>query len=177
MDAVLRLQWMPLTLVFLVAGVSKLRNPASTASILRAFKLARGGLASALAWVLGIAEVAVALTIALTPPRVGGGVALATLLLMTAVLVRQLAAGRRLDCGCLGGGLPAVISWWTVARNALISIPAFLLLSTTATTFPPADAALPAAMIVSVETCALFLVAAALSMQSMVSVRSTGAAS
>ncbi len=177
MDAVLRFQWVPLTLVFLVAGVAKLRNPASTASILRAFKLARGALASTLAWVLGIGEVAVAITIALAPPRVAGGVALAALLLMTAVVVRQLAAGKRLDCGCLGGGLPAVISWWTLARNAFISIPAFLLLSAPATTFPPPETAVPAALIVSVETCALFLVIAALSMQSLVSVRSMGAAS
>lgn len=172
MDAFLQLQNIPLALVFAVAGVSKLRNPASTASILRAFKLVPVRFAATSAWALAFGELLAAAAIAALPPQLGGALALVVLSGMTTVLTTQLVKGNHMDCGCLGGGLPAVISWWTVARNVFLSLPAFLLLSAPSGSLPPSATAVPALMIVSLETCALFLVAAALSMQSVISVRS-----
>ena len=172
MDEILRLQGIPLALLFAVAGTSKLRNTASTASILKAFRLVDRRFARPMAVALGVGELTLAACVLVLPPAWAGGLALGALGAMTVVLVRQLQRGIRMDCGCLGGGLPAVVSWWTVLRNAFLSLPAFLLVTAPSLELSrDADVLVPAMTIVSLETCALFVIAAALSMQSVISGR------
>lgn len=171
MDAVLRLQSVPLALVFATAGFAKISHPRDTAAVLRAFRLAAGKAALPRAIALAIGELMLSVAILVLPPRIAGTVALLVLAAVTAFVIRQLVAGVKMDCGCFGGGLPSVISWSTVARNAVVSIPAFLLLSVPTTALPPRGELVPALSIVGLETCALFLIAAALGMQSVVAAR------
>jgi hypothetical protein len=173
MDAVLRLQSVPLALVFAIAGLSKLPHPKETAAVLRAFRVASGASAVPMAIGLAAGEILLAGAILVAPPRVAGGLALLVLAAVTLVVIRQLLAGAQMDCGCFGAGLPSVISWGTVARNAVVSIPAFLLLSVRSSALPADGELLPALSMVGLETCGIFLIAAALSMQSVISARST----
>jgi Methylamine utilisation protein MauE len=172
MDAVLRLQSVPLALVFAIAGLSKLPRPRETASVLRAFRVSSGPAAVPLAVGLAVGEILLAVALLVAPPRYAGALALAVLGVVTAVVIRQLRAGVQMDCGCFGAGLPSVISWATVARNAVVSIPAFFLLSVPSSALPSNGELLPALSIVGLETCGIFLIAAALSMQSVVAARS-----
>jgi hypothetical protein len=170
-DAILRLQSIPLVMVFAIAGLSKISHPRDTAAVLRAFRLAGGKNALPRATALAIGELVLAIAILVLPPRLAGIASLVVLAGVTLFVVRQLVAGVKMDCGCFGGGLPSVISWSTVARNAVVSIPAFLLLSVRTTALPPAEELIPALSIVGLETCAIFLVAAALGLQSVVAAR------
>jgi methylamine utilization protein MauE len=170
-DAVLRLQSIPIALVFAIAGLSKISHPRDTAAVLRAFRLAAGSAAVPRAFALAVAELLLAGALLVLPPRIAGALALVVLAGVTTFVVRQLASGVKMDCGCFGGGLPSVISWATVARNAVVSIPAFLLLSVPTSDLPPRHELVPALSLVGLETCALFLIAAALGMQSVVAAR------
>jgi hypothetical protein len=171
MDSILRLQSIPLAVVFGLAGVLKLSSPKVTAAVLRAFRLAQGGAALPRAIALAVGELLLSVAILLLSPRYAGGLALVVVAGVTVAVIRQLRLGVKMDCGCFGGGLPSVISWSTVARNAVVSIPAFLLLSVPSAAPPPGDELIPALSIVGLETCAIFLVTAALGMQSVVAAR------
>jgi hypothetical protein len=111
-----------LATVFAVAAVGKVRQPAATREMLRAF----GG-PPRLAPLLVAGEVA-AVVLLLTVPVAGAALALALLGLFSAAIGRQLRAGRRPTCACFGALGAAPVSARTLGRNAAIAVPAVVLL-------------------------------------------------
>jgi hypothetical protein len=166
---VLELQALPLAIVFTVSATSKFIHPRETANTLGAYRLARGQWALSLALALGTAEVLVALGILLLRPNLAAVLALATLAGLTAFVVVNLLRGIRLTCGCFGRGFPSVLSWRIVARNGFLSLPALLLLAAPSSWLDSVDThpLVPFLTIASLETCAFFLLAAALSTSSI----------
>lgn len=78
-----------------------------------------GALADALSWALPVAEAALAIGL-VSPARAWvAWVAAAWLVMYALAMAWQLIQGRRLDCGC--GGAPLQVSWWLVARNAVLA--------------------------------------------------------
>jgi hypothetical protein len=72
-----------------------------------------------LAWALPLFEAALAVAL-LTPWRSVAALPAAVLLATYGLAMAwHLARGHRLDCGC--GGEPMAVSWWLVARNALLA--------------------------------------------------------
>jgi hypothetical protein len=61
--------------------------------------------------------------------RIGAGVALATLAVFSAVVARELAAGREFRCGCFGAASAGPAGKPILARNAVLALPALLLLA------------------------------------------------
>jgi uncharacterized membrane protein YphA (DoxX/SURF4 family) len=108
-----------LALVFIVAGVAKLRSPVDTRRALGALGLPRPD-------VLGVAvpvvELATALLLLLDPVT-GGASAVALLAAFTTLLVGRLRAGHTEGCGCFGAWSTRPLSWADVVRNlSLIAI-------------------------------------------------------
>lgn len=107
-------------LVFLVAGLRKLREADATASTLRGFGVPAalaGGIAPVLPW----AELTVVVLL-LAPglATLGAGLALLLLVGFSAAIVAALLRGKRPACNCFGQAPDKPISWWTAARNALL---------------------------------------------------------
>jgi len=166
--ALLGLQALPLAAVFFVSGISKLSRLEETATTIRGYGLIEAKFAWAAAFLLGTVEVAIAVTVLASPPRLAASVAVAVLLGFTSVLVVLLARGVRLDCGCFGRSLPSVVSWWTVARNGFVAWPAVLLFRAPQPWHATvASSPVPSLIIASTETCALFLIAAGLGLNSI----------
>ena len=106
-------------MVFVVAGIAKLRSPDNTRRALGALGLPRPD-------VLGVAvpvvELATALLLVLDPVT-GGVSAVALLAAFTTLLVGRLRAGRTEGCGCFGAWSTRTLSWRDVVRNlALMGI-------------------------------------------------------
>lgn len=109
-----------LCLVFMVAGLRKLRQAGETASTLRSFGIP-AALAGRIAPVLPWTELAV-VALLLVPglATLGAGLALLLLVGFSAVIVAALLRGERPACNCFGQAPDKPISWWTAARNALL---------------------------------------------------------
>ncbi len=120
MDVMLALAAAVVWLVFLVAGLRKLRQASATASTLRGFGVP-AALAGSMAPVLPWAELAVAVLL-LVPglATLGAGLALLLLVGFSAAIVAALLRGKRPACNCFGQAPDKPISWWTAARNALL---------------------------------------------------------
>lgn len=120
MDLTVALAAAAVWLVFLVAGLRKLREAGATASSLRAFGLpdkAAGTLAPLLPWV----ELAVVVLMLVPGLAVlGAGLALLLLAVFTLALVSALLRGKRPACNCFGQAPDKPISWWTAARNGVL---------------------------------------------------------
>jgi hypothetical protein len=71
-----------------------------------------------------IAEIASAVGIAIPATRVdGAALLLALIVIFSAAVAINLLRGRvYIDCGCFGPALRQKISWWIVARNAMLAI-------------------------------------------------------
>jgi uncharacterized membrane protein YphA (DoxX/SURF4 family)/thiol-disulfide isomerase/thioredoxin len=110
-----------LAAVFLLAGVSKLKDRAGSNNAFTDFGLPRA-LARPFGFVLSIAEILVAL--ALIPVDLawyGACGALALLIVFVIGISINLARGRRPDCNCFGQLHSAPIGWPTLARNAILA--------------------------------------------------------
>jgi hypothetical protein len=105
-------------LVLLHAALSKLGARAQFQGHLVAYGVP-SALIPALAWALPLAEAAAALAL-VTPWRPAAAAGAAALWsVYGAVMGWHVARGRVLDCGC--GGEPLAVSWWLVARNAMLA--------------------------------------------------------
>ena len=111
---------------FLAALASKLRDPEGFTAAIRGFKLVAPQRVQPLARLLTAAEVvtvALALAAYLPAATVAArlGLVLAGVLLLgyTAALVTVRVRGMRVACHCFGAS-PAHVSWYDVARNALL---------------------------------------------------------
>lgn len=113
-----------LSVVFLVAGSSKLRFPGFKRIVEAAGIPAKhaGGVATALPRL----EIACALLLALgIAVRDVSVLTLAVLVAFTAVVALNLGRGASFDCGCFGS-LSAPIGWSTVGRNVVLALAALL---------------------------------------------------
>jgi peroxiredoxin len=109
-----------LAVVFALAGIAKLGDPAGTGQMLRAFGLPRAA-TGAFARLLPLVELAVA--IALVPSVSGqwGALAAAVLLVgFTAAIVVNLMLGRKPECRCFGQVASAPIGPATLVRNVVL---------------------------------------------------------
>ena len=107
--------------VFAVAGLAKLADRAGTRRAVADFG-APGRLASPLALLLPLAELAVA--VALIPKSAawwGAVGALALLVIFIGAIAANLARGRKPDCRCFGQVQSSPVGWRTVARNAVLA--------------------------------------------------------
>ncbi len=101
-------------LVFTVAAVAKIRRPATA-------ELRRLGLPAPhlLAAALPAGELLlVALIVA--SPRMGSAAAMVVLAVFTRVLIRAVADGLDLSCGCFGSAGNRPVTWATVGRNGVL---------------------------------------------------------
>ena len=113
-----------LALVFAVAGVAKLADRAGSRQAVVDF-----GVPAALAAPLGIlvplAELAVAAALVPTTTAWWGAVGVLVLLLLFAAAIgANLARGRKPNCRCFGQVHSAPAGWSTLARNAVLAVPA-----------------------------------------------------
>lgn len=119
--------------LFIMTGLSKLRNPSSFGDAITEYKLLSDRLSHVLAYILPLAELALGLCclLGLLLPVVTMAIIL-LLLVFTAAVAINLIQGRRIRCHCFGGS-STQISPLVIGRNvALLAIAAFLLVTSTA---------------------------------------------
>jgi methylamine utilization protein MauE len=167
-DIVRSLQALPLGALFLGAGLRKLSSPSETARVLGGYRIFPRRWTLPLAIGLAGGELALGAAALALPSKAAAVLLLVSLGGLTTFLAVNLARGINIDCGCLGNRLPSVISWWTLARNLVFSVPAFILLTADGrwTDLRRGDL-IPALTIVSLEVLALLLIAAALGLSSV----------
>jgi peroxiredoxin/uncharacterized membrane protein YphA (DoxX/SURF4 family) len=121
MEVALLLARLFLALVFGVAGISKIADPAGSRQALLDFG-APERFAPALARALPVAEMLAALALIPLAAAWWGGIAALTLLLIfTAGIGANLARGQAPDCRCFGQLHSEPVSWTTFARNLALA--------------------------------------------------------
>jgi uncharacterized membrane protein YphA (DoxX/SURF4 family) len=108
--------------VFIIAGVSKVRDRARLVKAIKDYRLLPERLATHVAFLLPRFEVVcgLLLLLGLAIPAVAAGVGGLALCFAGAVAL-NLIRGRRIECGCFGAATRSLIGWWTVARNLAIA--------------------------------------------------------
>ena len=110
-----------LAAVFAVAGLTKLADPRGTREAAKGFGVPRP-LATGVAFLLPLAELAVAFLLVAPGQRpLGPLAALALLSLLSAAVAASLARGRRPDCHCFGALKSEPIGARTLVRNAALA--------------------------------------------------------
>jgi hypothetical protein len=114
-----------LGLVFVLAGVAKLRDRPGFRRAVDRYHVLPGWLVGPFAMILPWAEVAagVALAAGVAAP-LAAGVVTALLIGFAMAMAVNLVRGRDIECGCAGTTGGRTISWWLVARNAALAVPA-----------------------------------------------------
>lgn len=118
-----------LALVFLAAGLSKLRALEAFEGVVHNFRLLPEAAVRPVTYALPVSEFGVAALVLLPALRAYGGWGAAGLLVVfTAAVAINLLRGRReIDCGCFSSELKQSLSWWLVARNlALLALALWL---------------------------------------------------
>ena len=105
-----------LALVFTIASVAKFRDPTRTRQSLAGMGLPVPHL---LAVGVPLVEVLTAILL-IVDPRTGGPCAVALLVAFSTLVASRLLAGQREGCGCFGAWSTGNLSWWTLARNAVL---------------------------------------------------------
>ncbi len=117
---------MLLALVFAAAGVAKLADLAGSRQTIADFGVPNA-LAGPLGVLLPIGELAVAAALVPTTTAWWGAVGALVLLALFAVAIgANLARGRKPDCRCFGQLHSVPAGWSTLARNAVLAVPAAL---------------------------------------------------
>ncbi|MHB8577614.1 MAG: MauE/DoxX family redox-associated membrane protein, partial [Dehalococcoidia bacterium] len=129
MDVALLVARLLLAAVFVVAGVTKLLDRDGTRTAVAAFGVP-GWLVPAVAWLLPLAELAVAVVLLPVASAWAGGIAaLALLGVFSTAIAISLARGRTPDCHCFGQVSGGPIGVETLLRNALLAaVAGFLVL-------------------------------------------------
>lgn len=107
-----------LAIVFLVASIAKLRDPANTRLSLATMGLP---IPRILAIAIPIIELLTAILLILDP-RTGGPCAVALLVAFSTLIAGRLAAGQRQGCSCFGTWSTKDLSWRNLMRNGLLTI-------------------------------------------------------
>jgi thiol-disulfide isomerase/thioredoxin len=105
--------------MFAVAALTKLADRGGVRRAVVAFGVPRAA-AATLGSILTTIELGIA-ALLLTAPKVGGVVALITLIGFSAVVLVSLARGQRLDCHCFGRLSSGPLGWPTLARNGFFA--------------------------------------------------------
>jgi uncharacterized membrane protein YphA (DoxX/SURF4 family) len=105
-------------LVFLVAGIDKLRHRALLPGVIANYRLLPAALVSPAAWLLPIAELLVAIALLVGSRPLAPAAAILLLLVFAAAMAINIGRGRRhIDCGCGHAGLRQTLGWPMVLRN------------------------------------------------------------
>ena len=105
-----------LAAIFTVASVAKFRDPTGTR-----YALAQMALPVPHLFAVGVPVVELLTALLLiVEPRTGGPCAVALLTAFSTLVVGRLLAGQRKGCGCFGAWSTENLSWWTLARNAIL---------------------------------------------------------
>ena len=105
-------------LVFLVAGIDKLRHRALLPGVIANYRLLPAALVPPAAWLLPIVELLVAVALLTGSRLLAPAVAILLLLVFAAAMAINILRGRRnIDCGCGHAGLRQTLGWPMVARN------------------------------------------------------------
>lgn len=117
------------SLVLIVAGMSKLRDTERTAKMLVEFGFVRS-MSHAAARILPVVEIAAGVAL-LWPPIAAVGALLALLLLggFTLAIIYALLQGRHPQCSCFGQAQSVPISWTTALRNSVLTMGAAVLVA------------------------------------------------
>ena len=119
---------LPFVALFLSSSWHKRQDPARFQGQLNAYGLLPEETGKAVAFLLPWIELCVALALVVPALRGAAGFAAAVLLGLygSAIMINLLRGNDRIDCGCGGPAQP--LSYWLVARNALLACVAMLLL-------------------------------------------------
>lgn len=111
-----------LALLFLTAGLAKLRQPDEFAAAVERYELLPSFAVLPAARLIPLAEVAASLLLVVgVLPVVTTGLLGLLLLAFSAAMAINLLRGRRIDCGCYGAAQMIPISWRLVLRNCLLT--------------------------------------------------------
>lgn len=109
-------------LVFLVAGIDKLRHRQLLPGVIANYRLLPDMMVAPAALALPIVELLVAVALLLGNRPAAPAVAIALLLVFAAAMGINIARGRRhIDCGCGHAGLRQDLGWPMVARNLMMA--------------------------------------------------------
>lgn len=114
-----------IALILLLGAIDKLRDRALFEAVVVNYRvLPRGAVTQAFALLLPLVEIAAALLLLWPAQRVlGAALAVALMAVFAAGIGLNLLRGRRdIDCGCGGASGRQLLSWWLVARNALLAL-------------------------------------------------------
>jgi hypothetical protein len=110
-----------LVAVFVASAMGKVRNPRAFSSALESYGWIPAAVRSVLIPAVPAIELVLVAGLVFPATRVfAAWSAAAVLLAFAAVLVRALVEGRKADCGCFGSSQDEPVSWFSVARNALL---------------------------------------------------------
>ncbi len=105
-------------LVFLVAGIDKLRHRALLPGVIANYRLLPAALVQPAAWLLPIFELLVAIALLVGSRPLAPAAAILLLLVFAGAMAINIGRGRRhIDCGCGHAGLRQALGWPMVARN------------------------------------------------------------
>ena len=109
-------------LLFIVAGIDKLRHRALLPGVIANYRLLPAALVAPAAAALPVAELAVAAGLLMGVTPWAPLAAIALLLLFAAAMAINIQRGRRhIDCGCGHAGLRQQLGWGQVVRNLLLA--------------------------------------------------------
>ena len=111
-----------LAVVFLAAGIAKIRSVDTLEGVVQNFRILPARLARPFALVLPPTELAVAAALVAPATRTYGAIAATALLLVFMIAIAvNLARGRHeIDCGCFSSELKQSLSGWLIARNFIL---------------------------------------------------------
>lgn len=111
--------------MWLAAGLAKMRNLRQSARATTAFQILPEGVLFALGLCLPFIELALGIAfISGVAVTVSAVVSLALLAAFSGAIALNLLQGRVIECNCFGQIGRAKISWWSIARNALLGLAA-----------------------------------------------------
>lgn len=112
-----------LAAMFLFAAVPKLLDPVTFARDIDNYRMLPDALIGPLALMLPVAEIVIGLALVTGVYARGAAITAGVMLVGFAVgMVQAIVRGIDLDCGCFGHFAEAQVSWWTVARNATLTL-------------------------------------------------------
>lgn len=109
--------------MFLFAALPKLLDPVTFARDIDNYRMLPDALIGPLALMLPVAEIVIGLALVTGVYARGAAITSSVMLVGFAVgMVQAIVRGIDLDCGCFGHFAEAQVSWWTVARNAALTL-------------------------------------------------------
>jgi putative oxidoreductase len=117
-----------LGLVFVRAGLTKIPQGDAFRQAVTNYRLVPERAAQPIARALPFVELTLGGLLLLGIAQAASSFLLAGLLIIFTLAVSvNLLRGRSIDCGCLGAGAPAPITWWTVGRNLVLILAALVI--------------------------------------------------